>query len=312
MAVSIDVLNRFEKATGYDLTSYFNDFVSFMKLDFPYFVNYFSGQTNVVNNKSLSNLDDLLMRKDDIFSLFTHSKNRLNNAMFFDLLSQLEDIDTALMTASNISKWLRSPKTLSGFGKSIEVNRTLKQNQTLEGFNRKILNNPAFQDDWVKTAIRNDLTEDEYDILEGGSLLAVTFTRSGQIFVNSVVDNISGENILGVDIDQYTQFVDDDIKTLGYKETFYQSVLILSSLKQNDNPYWPDQGVKTKSVVGSNRNLLNLPSLFRQMAETFATDDTIKSFNITDVSRKQDGIFVTFVVKSILGDLQEFKQNLSN
>ena len=311
MSLSRDILEEFHQITGFDIVNYYSDVVNFTEIDYPYMVEYFNGKTDVINASSFEILRDLLRGKDDLFSLFTHSKNRLQNLKWFDLMIEIEEIDTVLMTADNISKWLRSPKTNTSYNQKIEVNIGLKQANTLERVSKEILREEDYQNDWVKTAIRNNLTEESYSE-EGGNLLAVTFSSSGQLFIAAVVDNINSDNILGLDIDQYTQFVDNDLKVLSYKETYKQSIRILSSLKVGDNPYLADDGIITSQVVGSNINLLNLPSLFRQLASLFATDDTIKSFVIKEVTRKADALFVIFVVTSVMGDTAEFKQQLSN
>lgn len=311
MSLDKNTLDNFKQITGFDVSVYYNDFVNFMQSDYNYFIDFFNGKTNIIQSQSFKNLIDLLKQKDKIFTLFTHSKNRLNNLKWYDLMLQLEDIDSTLLTVNNISKWLRSPKTNTSYNTNIEINVGLRQNNTLEMLSKDVLREEDYQNSWINTAIRNNLKEEDYTE-EGGNLLAVSFSSSGQIFINSVVDNINGNNILGLDIDRFTQFVDNDLKVLSYIDTYAQSIQILSSLKIGDNPYIANDGIITKNIIGTNINLINLPVIFRQLANNFATDDTIKSFSIKETNRKADGLYIIFTVVSVLGDISEFKRNLSN
>jgi hypothetical protein len=311
MNLDENVLNKFFNITGFDINDYYKSFTDFIQLDYNYLVDYYSGKTEVINSRSFNNLSVLLKKNSDLFSSFTQNKYRLNNLMFCDLMIQIEEIDSSLMTIKNISKWLRSPITNKGFASKTEINVTLKQNQTLELLNKDVLREEDYQNSWVQTARRNNLAEEDYTS-DGGNLLAVSFARSGRLFVQAVVDNLNGMNILGKDIQQKLEFANNDLKVLGYIETYKQSVSILSDLKTNDNPFLANDGVLQKDIIGVNRNLVNLPLIFRRMSAVFSSDDTISSFSITEVKRNQDALFAVFEVKSILGNVDEFKINLSN
>lgn len=309
--ITKEILNEFNELTNFDVISYYQNFVNFMETDVPYIIDYFSGNTKIVASDSFNNLNILLKFNDEALSLFTQSKNKLNNLKWVDLMIQLEDIDSTLLTVKNISKWLRSAKLNTGFNSDTEVQIGLNQYQTLENFNKDVLRNKNFQDSWINTAVRNNLTEEDYS-LEGGNLLSVSFAQSGFLNIQAVVDNINSTNLLGKDIDKKLQFIDNDLKALNYADTFKQSILILSSLKIGDNPYLPDLGIDKKNSLGVNIALIKLPILFRQLVASFETDDTIVNLTIEDVVRSQDGIFVTFAVKSILGETEVFKTNLNN
>jgi hypothetical protein len=311
MNLDKNILAEFQSLTGFDIVSYYASFTNFMQLDYNYLVEYYSGKTATLNSQSFNNLTLLLAMNKDLFSSFTQSKDRLNNLKFWDLMIQIEEIDSALMTVKNISRWLRSPITNNGFANKTEVDITLKQNQTLELLSKDTLRDDDYQNGWNQVAQRNNLTEESYTS-EGGNLLAVSFSRSGRLFVNAVVDNLNGMNILGKDIYQKLTFENNDLKVLGYIDTFKQAVLILSGLKTNDDPFNADQGILVKDVVGSNVNLVNLPLIFRKMSQTFALDDTIESFAITGVKRSSGALYATFEVRSILDQVSEFKINLSN
>lgn len=311
MNLNKDILTEFRDITLFDISDYYKRFIDFMQLDYNYLIDYYSGKISSINSQSFNNLNILLKKNNELFSAFTQNKNRFNNLKFCDLMIQLEEIDSSLMTIKNISKWLRSSITNDSFNNKAEINVTLKQNQTLEFLNKNLLREEDYQNSWVDTAKRNNLTEEDYTS-EGGNLLSVSFNRSSKLSINSVVDNLSGMNILGKDIYQKLTFLDNDLKVLGYNDTYKQSVLILSELKVNDNPFLADSGILEKDIIGSNRNLVNLPLVFRRMVQTFSSDDTIENFAIKDIKRDQDALYVNFEVISVLGQIIEFKVNLSN
>ena len=88
--------------------------------------------------------------------------------------------------------------------------------------------------------------------------------------------------------------------------------MILSTLRVGDNPYLANNGINRKNIIGGNVSLINLPLLVRQMTANFSTDDTIKSFVISDVQRASDALMIIFTVTSVLGDISQFKHKLSN
>ena len=310
MELSKDILLDFQVKTGFDSISYFASFQTFMKTDYNYLIDYYNGKNTTISKSAFKNLQTLLDLNDDALSFFSNIKYNLNNTAYYDLLELFEETNTALMTAKNLSKWLRSPITSTGFGLNSEVTISLNQSQTLELFNKDVLNN-SNEDAWVDIAKRNQLTEEDYNY-DGGNPLKVTSTRGGRLMVNVVVDNLSNENILGIDLDQTITFVDDDLKALSYIDTFKQSVNILAGLKKGDDPYLSNLGTDRKLFIGSNVNILNIPILTRGLNTVFSTDDTIKGFTITNVHRESDAMYISFTVTSILDELNEFKINLSN
>ena len=311
MELSKNILSDFQVKTGFNASEYFASFQTFMKTDYNYLVDYYNGKNTTISKSAFKNLQTLLDLNDDALSFFSNIKYNLNNTAYCDLLELLEETNTALMTAKNLSKWLRSPITSTGFGLNSEVTISLNQSQTLESFNKDILNNADFENSWIDTATRNQLTEEDYDY-DGGNPLNVTSTRGGRLMVNVVVDNLSNENILGIDLDQTITFVDNDLKALSYIDTFKQSVNILAGLRKGDDPYLPNLGTDRKLFIGSNVNILNIPILTRGLNTVFSTDDTIKGFTITNIHRESDAMYVSFTVTSILDELNEFKINLSN
>jgi hypothetical protein len=156
--------------------------------------------------------------------------------------------------------------------------------------------------------MRNDLTELSYDTL-GGKILKLPMNFSAY-YLDSVIDNLSGEKLYGKDIQKKFKFENNDIKILSYTETFVQAIRIMISIRIGTVPEFPTLGYQQELVVGSNLAAYNLPILTRQLKGVFKTDDTVTLFEIKKIERKDDAVSLNFVIQSIYGDIYQDNKNL--
>ncbi len=304
MPLNKNHLEEFEGIINYPLIKYFNTFILFFQNDYQNIVDYYSGSSKIVNSTSFSNLKILLSEIDKIFNLITLNKNRLNNYSHWEIIEQIEENHSRLLTIDNLPRWLRSTISKNNFNPNPEVDVALKQNQTLEHISRNILGSENSNDDWLELALKNDLEEESYTS-EGGLVLKANYNNDSQGFeIQTIVDTVQGEKILGIDLDKKITFDSDenDLKVLSPRETFIQSVRILSNLKQGDNPENPDDGINDKLTIGSNVNAISFPILFKQLIALFSSDDTFSNFTIISIKREQDGVFLEFSVQSRLNE----------
>ena len=169
--------------------------------------------------------------------------------------------------------------------------------QTMESISQNILQDLDSDDDWTKIAIQNDLKEVDWDI-DGGTKLTLFREKFIQNFVTSVIDNMVGENIYGLDIQKKFEFLDDDLKVLNYKDTVFQTVNILANLKKGDIPEFKSLGVNAGLYVGSNIANLAYGSIVREITKTFASDDLFINFQIKEIKLKEDSFFINFQVET--------------
>jgi hypothetical protein len=225
-----------------------------------------------------------------------------DNYDYWALLEYVEDIGHALETVNNISKWLRSSIIGIGNQANVRVDIMAEQGEGLESIERNKIRSIEYNDSWVQTALENELREEDYD-LSGGYIIRAVFKNNASIFLNSVVDNIdSAEKTYGKDIDRNIGWSDDDLNVLEYKDTILQSADILTGLRKGDDPSFPDRGINPKILVGSNIAAISYPTIFRDLAASFATDDSFKSFGITKIKREQDSLEIEFRVSTRAGD----------
>lgn len=300
--ITNDSLDRFRTLTSYDIGVFFKNYIEFIDTYYSNIINFFSGSSDIVPTLSFSKLDWLLKEYKKIIDVIILNANSLDNYEFWALTEYIEDIGHAIEAADNTSKWLRSSSTKNGYKQQIISEQMTSQGQGLEDLERKVLRSSNPNDTWVNTALENELREEDYT-LDGGYLIKVIYKNNAALSLNSVVDNIDvPEKTYGLDIDQNILFTNDDLVVLSYKDTLLQCASILTALKREDDPSFPERGLNVKTLIGSNVAAISYPIIFRDLAANFATDDSFKSFSITDVRRDKDAILLDFTVQTKAGD----------
>ncbi len=302
--ITKDAIDNFKAVTLYDVGAFFKKYIDFIDVDYANIVNYFSGFSSVSPTTSFGNLAYLTREYKKIIDVVIQNSASLDNYVYWALVEYVEDIGSALETANNASKWLRSALTKNGYKQQVITSLMTSQNQGLEGLERDQLksNDP---DGWVETALENQLREEDYT-LDGGALIQVIYKNNASLSINGIVDNIDSANkTYGLDIDQNIGFSNDDLNVLSYKDTMLQSAAILGNLKKGDDPAFPNRGIDVKSIVGQNAKLASLayPIVFRQLAANFATDDSFKSFKITDVKKDNTEAKFEYTVSTRAGEV---------
>lgn len=296
-----EIIDRFELITGFQLKAYLENFVFFIDTHQRNIINWFSGKTKIPNALSFDELNKLVkesLRLDEVIQV---NNDRFDLMSYWELLERIEDIKIALKTIENSSKFLRSSITKNNFNPNFEMDYLVRQQETLENVSSK-LGSTNKQNDWVDIALRNDLKEEDYT-LQGGKQLKVSLQGDIPSTINDVLASLVGESILGLDIKKKLTFVNNDLEVLDNIPTFKQAIEILANLRKADNPEFEENGISKRLVVGGNIVAIIYPLLFRQLFETFQHDDTIRSFQITKLERRQDALFIEAEIESKLGDL---------
>lgn len=304
MPWSTDTLDKFTRITGVNYTQIITDFFVFNRDKKQKIYDYYSGESTIPDGEAFRKLDDL--RRDFTASIAILALNKESFNLFEDweLFGELEDINEKLNTIYNSSKFLRSALVTGNYNPTPLVEITLGNQQTLEKL-ASDLNADDPQNDWATIFLNNQLTEEDYTP-DGGAILQVSFQGADPLILTSVVDNINtAEKTFGKDVQSRIDFVNDDLKTLTYKETLIQSARILSTLKRGGNPEFPDQGIDPALAVGNTLGSVSFPAIFRQIYQNFATDDSFKSFAITDVALDGDALRLDYQVRTRSDEIQE-------
>lgn len=299
--ISNDTLDNFQRLTSYDIRTFFQSYLSFIDVDYSNITNFYTAASNVVPTGSFNNLASLIEEQKKIIDVTILNAPSLNEYTYWALLEYVEDIGHVLETADNASKWLRSSITKTGYKQQVQMDLMADQGEGLESIERNKLRSTTFNDSWVQTALDNQLREEDYT-LDGGYLIKAIFKNNSSIFLNGIVDNIDSPlKTYGLDIDRNLKIVDSDLAVLSYQDTILQCAEILTGLKKEDDPTFRDRGTNPK-LIGSNVAGISYPSIFRDLAANFATDDSFKSFGITKLRREQDAIYIDFKVTTKAGE----------
>lgn len=288
---------KFEDYTKYPLSKYLDECGAFFQNSFPLIADYFNGKSKKVESKHLNEHKRLLKESDKVNEQFKNNSQKLKTVDFWLLIDFCEELRTKLQTTSKLSKYLRSSRTDFSFSNGFAHPYTMGNEQTMESISEVILQDLTSEDDWTNIALQNDLKEVQWEI-DGGTKLTLFRERFIQNFVTSVIDNMIGEKIYGLDIQKKFEFENDDLKVLSYKDTAIQTVNILANLKKGDIPEFKDLGVNAGLYVGSNIANLAYSSIVREITKVFASDDLFINFQIKEIKLKEDAFFISFQIET--------------
>lgn len=302
VTVTVDQINNFQSVLQYDVALYLQNYSWFVDNMYPAIVAYFQGTTDEIDPSAFSILDGLIQQSNYLSVIIYSLREKFNSLSDWFVLDFLEDISIKLTTIYHTDKFTRSPRTNNSFGNSLEYQYILPQNDTLEEVAKGQLGNV---DDWDDIALRNNLLETDYTP-DGGNTLILSRKNSSitPTYLNSVVDNLQGEKVYGLDVCKKFSFVDDgsgtdsqDFKILDYKKTFIQAVTILIGLKKGDIPEAQNLGIEP-GLIGGNQGIFTYKSIERQLKQTFQVDDTIQDFTIVGFRYQQGSVYYDFSATS--------------
>lgn len=295
----MSALDKFTRITGYDLSIFFGGFTEFVSNYYDNYVGYYSG-ANELDRGGVELLNLLKQEADRIEELFELSKDTLSGDIeAIDLYSDFTDVKVKIETSLASPKWTRS-SYVNDYDRNVNVVQILKDGQSLEDLSYE-LGYTAPEEDWVKLAVDNALSETLYDG-SGGNLLHVSFSNNSRINTTSVVDVMIGENVLGKDLSVKIAIEDNDLKALTPRETLDQAAGILINIMRGSVPEFPNDGISGE-VIGSNLNLFRYPIVFRQLSDIFRKDDTFKELEMIGVERNVDNVEMSVKIISKLNDV---------
>ena len=304
-------INDFIRITNFDILDLFQDFTTFIQVHYPFVLSYYNGDSSIPNMNSFNLLNSLITKSNNCLQQIHLHKKSLNNLDFWDLLEEVETINTKINTISNLPLYLRSYIDKNQFKLGTESEIPLKQNFTIENFVSEEMGSIDPNNDWVDTAMYNRLREEDYD-RRGGTLLKAFFPQDTErYFLNSVLGKLKGELLYGIDIKSQLAFVNDDIDIDTPKDTMRNAITRYINLKRGDNPEFPNDGIQSSLYVGSTIGSFLFPVLFRQLVDIFKKDDTIASFRVTNIKNVNDSVFIEYEIQTKYGEVYQEKQKLA-
>lgn len=300
---------EFKQITNFDLSGFLYRTDDFFRLNYPKIRDWYKGVTNSPDVYSFKVMKRLMYESSVVLELFQKHKTRFDKSYFWELLENIEEINIRLLDTSNLSKFLRSSRSKNSYLSGLKNLYTLKKYDTLESIQRQQIALSDFDNQWINIALENDLLEEQYDEKGGNEIVLRSTFQS--IFLNSIVDNLEGDKLYGLDLNKKLTFINDDLEVLDYRQTAVQDLEILISITKGSVPEFPTLGVDESLVVGSNRGNLTTPIIQRDLLNVFNTDDSFKDFKITSISFEQDSFLMSFTVKTVRGDLIDTSANIT-
>ena len=281
------VFEQFKDITGYDIKTYLENFVLFCRNSFPRIVQYYAGES-VDTKQVFTELDYLLAQSENIEALFMLKSDQMLTIDYWELLDVFTNSQTKLWTINNSSKWFRSA-IIGRYGDNTVVQRTLKSRETFEDVTES-LGGLEPDDSWVRIATPNQVEEEDYTPDDGSPMFKINIKTSGVSPIDNIVDSLSGESILGKDIDKNFKFVDGDISTVEYDDAVKQAFDTILNSIQGSIPEFPEYGFADKSV-GISMKALSYPTIIKNLMDMFSRDGRWSEVNILDLFVKDDNVF---------------------
>lgn len=310
-------LDNVSKIIKIDIEKFYKDVVDFYNNYHQYIVQYYTQKNTTYPKTSFELLEYLQNQVNYILSKINLYQGNFNNTIYWDILEQLEEIKSKLETIKAYPKFYKISFYKNTLDKKYKKYETYiqKQNETIEQIADK------FEEEWIDLAILNNLREEDYTNAGGKKFIL----RSSKIKsleedenntnegMESIIDVCLGSNVLGKDFPNYFEFdeEEEDLKVRTPKETFIYTVKRLFKLVKGSIPEYPDLGIAKdlmyESVKGDG---FFFPVLLRQLSESIATDDTILTFSIDDIDKKEDSYFISASVTNRLLNNLKFESSL--
>lgn len=298
--VPTKTFDEFYSITGIDLVDFYSRVSDFLLNNQMDIINYYSGKTKKLNSESFNLLLKLIKESKGILNELDLNSNILNNMYWWDLQESLQEIHHSLEKINNVSLFLRG-NTENKQG--TVINQQTSFDETVETILNDKFSKSNYQNESQDVLISNDIIEEDYTP-DGGNILKIIANQNNPVFqVTSILDNdIEGKKLYGYDLNKKITFTDGDLEVLTPDDTILQTIGILVSLLKKNNPEFPQDGIDSSLLVGSNVGSLTFPTILRQLVRVFKTDDTISNFSVTDIRRVEDRLYMDFEVNTIYGE----------
>src|SRR5579872_3433788 len=156
----LNTIDRMTYNLRYNIEIFLQLYSYFIQNNVQAILNYYANSATNPDLESFDFLNDLLTESGKIKALVTLNKKSFTRIDDWELLDFLQTIDVKLQTISNAAKWTRSSKTQNSWrGANIQTTYAMRDGQTIENVSEQFYGAGASQDDWMRIAIENDLSE---------------------------------------------------------------------------------------------------------------------------------------------------------
>ena len=299
--LAIDTIEKLSNFLNFDIDLYFNEYFSFIDSDLPKLQDFYLGNIENKDQESQSRLNYLYQKGKELDNLLQIHLHNFNRGDFVELTEYIDEIYYNIKKFNIMSKFLKSSLTDKIKSNTITTERVVHNFETPEVVSEK--EREDWMDNWVDLYVKNRKLESDYEYNEG-YLIQLNKSIFTNFTLESVIDNLQGDKLFGKDIDVNFDIEDNDIKTLNPIDTFHQSVKIISKLKKRDIPQFPEIGLDQNLINGFFE--VNLPLIVREKQKDFSIDDTMLSFSIKSIEKKEGKLYLDFEIQSFYSTTSNF------
>lgn len=299
--MNLTIFEEFKQITGYDIEIFYEDYRSFVVDFYPNILNYYNGGD--IDQDSFNFLDYVKSESDRIEGLIDQYYNSFNITEYWDMIELFSDIQNSIYKVEVLYKWLRSSRT-DRYSQNLKIDYIQKQNQSIEDLSTFMGYNN--QNDWVGLAVQNQINEEDYTNA-GGKFFKAILPNDNSFDLDNIVDSLQGDNIYGKDIYKVFVFENNDMKILQGKDSLNQTFATIMSTIAGSIPEFPVYGVPDY-VYGTNQNIIQYPIIFRSLLNMFQRDKRFISFEILNINKDNDSVFIDTQTKAITSDI--FTKNI--
>lgn len=289
------ISEKFKNITAYDIGKFLNSYTYFVDNYYGSIVNYYRGEG--IDKDAFNYYDSLVKETKTIDGLWSLYSKYFDLEDFWELLDIYETCKTKLQTVGNLSRWLRSSRT-NRFTSNTVISYVQKQGESIEHITQKF-GSTNRENDWATISIDNDLNEEKYTST-GGAILQIRLLNNSNFSLRNIVDTMSTNNLYGKDIQKKFVLLDGDLVTLSGEDALMQTFETIMLTIQGSIPEFPKDGISNE-LVGSNVNVFNYPSIFRNLMNLFQKDDRFSELSMIDIFREDDSIFIKVQAKTKIG-----------
>lgn len=289
--------NNIKKITGKDVYGFFESFITYINGPARNSIqNYYLGKEQL-NSSFFEELENLYIESKDITNSLIQRTKTFSFGQYWEILDRVEDCTQKLESLLNIGKYLNSTLVKGSYIEQ-QRNIVLKQGDSIEKTIKDKTFDPNFQNNWAQLAAKNNITEEDYG-LNGGLLLQANLNSTQPSSQNAdVLGDLSGTKFYGKDIDKniIIDENEEDFKIWDNEETLKESASILANWEKGDVPEFPDLG--RPKIIGGTISSLSYPTIFKNLTEIFALDDTFSWVGLNNISIVEDQISIEITIQT--------------
>ena len=301
----INIINEKIGNNFFNFQDYLNRYNNFYNNDFQEFVNYWKGNSEQVDIKSLIEFEYLYNNYSNLMIAFQNKcKSKTVDLDFFDVADFFSDLGDNLQYIKNLPKYLKTSINFIDIFQQPVINYFVKDGDTLESIAKKFFNDP---EQYSMILDYNNLDYFSVNVPGWiGSIIKIPAIRTIKGDVVGIIDGLVGENVLGKDIDTnfYFDTISDpnfqDIGTLEFEDCFLQSIENLLVIGKGTIPENPQLGNTFADILGRNLGSLSYTLINNDFMQISKQESTLLYLKINKIELLSDAIKLEFSFKSIL------------